>query len=66
MAVSAMQASFAGGEISPNLYGRVDLERYASSLRRCRNFMVRQFGGVDNRSGFRFLGKQKTHRRSAG
>lgn len=59
MAVSAMQASFAGGEISPNLYGRVDLERYASSLRRCRNFMVRQFGGVDNRAGFRFLGESK-------
>lgn len=59
MAVSAMQASFAGGEISPNLYGRVDLERYASSLRRCRNFMVRQFGGVDNRAGFRFLGEAK-------
>jgi hypothetical protein len=54
-----MQASFAGGEISPNLYGRVDLERYASSLRRCRNFMVRQFGGVDNRAGFRFLGEAK-------
>jgi hypothetical protein len=60
MAVSAMQASFAGGEISPNLYGRVDLERYASSLRRCRNFMVRQFGGVDNRAGFRFLGEAKS------
>lgn len=59
MAVSAMQASFAGGEISPNLYGRVDLERYASSLRRCRNFIVRQFGGVDNRPGFRFIGEAK-------
>lgn len=59
MAVSAMQASFAGGEISPNLYGRVDLERYASSLRRCRNFVVRQFGGIDNRPGFRFIGESK-------
>lgn len=59
MAVSAMQASFAGGEISPNLYGRVDLERYASSLRRCRNFIVRQFGGIDNRPGFRFIGEAK-------
>lgn len=59
MGVSSMQVSFAGGEISPNLYGRVDLERYASSLRRCRNFIVRQFGGIDNRSGFRYLGAAK-------
>ncbi|MCC3733709.1 hypothetical protein LLS47_12300 [Rouxiella badensis] len=59
MGISSMQSSFAGGEISPNLYGRVDLERYASSLRRCRNFIVRQFGGVDNRSGFRYLGAAK-------
>lgn len=59
MAISAMQPSFAGGEISPNLYGRVDLERYGNSLRRCRNFIVRQFGGIDNRSGFRYLGSAK-------
>jgi hypothetical protein len=48
-----------GGEISPSLYGRIDLEKYQTSLRRCRNFIVRQSGGIENRPGFRFLGSAK-------
>ena len=45
MTTSLIQPSFAGGEVSPSLYGRVDLEKYQTSLRRCRNFIVRQYGG---------------------
>lgn len=48
--------SFAGGELSPAMYGRVDLSKYAIGLRRCRNFLVHRTGGVSNRAGFRFLG----------
>ncbi|QPT15232.1 hypothetical protein I6G37_09945 [Serratia rubidaea] len=59
MTTSLIQPSFAGGEISPSLYGRVDLEKYQTSLRRCRNFIVRQYGGVENRPGTRFVAEAK-------
>jgi hypothetical protein len=48
--------SLAGGELSPSLYGRVDLGKYAVGLRRCRNFLVHRTGGVSNRPGFAYLG----------
>ena len=28
-----------GGEIAPSLYGRVDMAKYATALRKCRNFI---------------------------
>ncbi|MFW0699023.1 hypothetical protein [Pantoea sp. R13S299] len=56
---SLIQPSFAGGEISPNVYGRVDLAKYAVALRRCRNFIVRQYGGIENRPGTRFIAEAK-------
>lgn len=52
---SALQPSFTGGELSPSLYGRVDLARYGTSLKTCRNFIAQQYGGVTNRSGTRFI-----------
>lgn len=59
MANSLIQPSFAGGEISPNVYGRVDLAKYSVALRRCRNFIVRQYGGIENRPGTRFIAEAK-------
>ena len=59
MTTSLIQPSFSGGEISPSLYGRIDLEKYQTSLRRCRNFIVRQYGGVENRPGTRFVAEAK-------
>ncbi|OBU04838.1 hypothetical protein [Morganella psychrotolerans] len=55
MAISIIQPSFSGGEIAPSLYGRVDLAKYATALRKCRNFIVRQYGGAENRPGTRFI-----------
>lgn len=52
-----LQPSLTGGEISPALYGRVDLARYGSSLARCENFIVREYGGVEARPGLQFLGE---------
>ncbi len=45
------QVSFAGGELSPMLYGRTDLDRYPSGARTLLNFIVTQHGPVVNRSG---------------
>lgn len=56
-----IQPSFARGELSPALYGRVDLASYQVGLRTARNFIVRSTGGVDNRAGLRFLLPVKDH-----
>ena len=55
MAISWIQPSFAGGEIGPSLYGRIDMAKYQVALRKCDNFIVRQYGGVENRPGTRFV-----------
>lgn len=59
MAFSWIQPSFAGGEIGPSLYGRIDMSKYQVALRKCDNFIVRQYGGVENRPGTRFIGEAK-------
>lgn len=53
------QRAFAGGEISPALYGRADQAKYATGLRTCRNFIVQRFGGVTNRPGTEFIAETK-------
>ncbi|EOC1317149.1 hypothetical protein ACI09J_001771 [Cronobacter turicensis] len=58
-AFSWIQPSFAGGEIGPSLYGRVDMAKYQVALRRCSNFIVRQYGGVENRPGTQFIAPAK-------
>jgi len=49
------QVSLSSGEVSPAIYGRVDLARYMTALRTCRNFIVRPTGGVSNRPGTEFI-----------
>lgn len=60
MPVTLNQTNFASGEISPSLYGRVDISRWQSALKTCRNFIVRPYGGVENRAGTRFINEIKT------
>lgn len=55
-----LQPTFTGGELSPSLYARVDLARYGTSVRTGKNFVVRAYGGLVNRSGFQFVGEAKT------
>lgn len=59
MGTKIIQPSFAGGELSPDCYGRVDLARYGTSVRTGKNFIVRPYGGLSNRPGFQFLGEVK-------
>jgi hypothetical protein len=54
------QTSFAGGELSPSLYGRTDLDRYRIGARQLKNFIVTPFGAVSNRPGTQYLGAVKT------
>lgn len=53
--------SFARGEISPSLWGRVDTAVYHVALATARNIVVRPTGGALNRAGFLFLGPCADH-----
>jgi hypothetical protein len=53
------QPSLSSGEISPSLYARVDLTKYATGLKTCRNFIVEKFGGISNRPGTQFIAEVK-------
>lgn len=55
MGVSIIQPSFASGELAPSLYARVDLARYQTGLKLCRNFLVMPYGGIKNRPGTVFI-----------
>ncbi|MER1940650.1 hypothetical protein ABS755_08070 [Castellaniella sp. FW104-16D08] len=50
-----LQRSFAGGEVAPELHGRIDLVKYQTGLARCENFQVLPHGPVRNRPGFEFV-----------
>lgn len=56
---AVLQPSLAGGELAPSLWSRVDLARYLSSLKTCRNFIVQVFGGAKNRPGFEMISTTK-------
>lgn len=47
--------SFSKGEVTPYLYGRVDLATYQVACRTLRNFKVRPYGGVSRRPGTQYL-----------
>jgi len=59
-----IQTNFTGGEISPRLYGRVDLQKYATSVERCENFIIFPHGGITKRSGTRFISEVKYSNRT--
>lgn len=49
------QNSFAGGELSPDLYGRVDIALYNTGLRTLLNGFVNYHGGCSNRPGTKYV-----------
>lgn len=53
------QFSFSGGEVSPSLYGRVDLVKYQTGLKKLRNFIVARHGGAYNRPGLKFVAETR-------
>lgn len=56
-----IQPSFAAGELSPSVYGRVDIAKYSIGLRTAKNVFIRPHGGVSNRAGLEFIGPVKDH-----
>jgi hypothetical protein len=55
--IPVIQPSFAAGELSPYLYGRVDLAKYRVGARTLLNFFVHPHGGASNRPGTRWIGE---------
>ncbi|PQV51866.1 hypothetical protein [Paraburkholderia sp. BL21I4N1] len=47
--------SFAAGEITPELFGRVDLDQFQTGLATCRNFITLPHGPAVNRAGLAFV-----------
>ena len=43
--------SFAGGEITPEMFGRIDLVKYQTGLALCKNFLVLPHGPITRRPG---------------
>lgn len=59
MRMDILSTNFSGGELSPRLYGRPDLAKYADSLKQARDVVVMQHGGVRGRPGTDYLGEVK-------
>lgn len=54
MPMPAMQVAFTGGELSPALYARVDIDKFSTGARTLKNFFVHASGGVSNRTGLKY------------
>lgn len=58
MPIHSLQPSFVGGEWSPSLYVRSDVQKFSSALALARNMTVHPGGGVSNRPGTYFVAEQ--------
>lgn len=54
-----LQRSFAGGEVAPELFGRIDDVKYQTGLATSRNFITKPQGPAENRPGFEFVREAK-------
>jgi hypothetical protein len=59
MSTRTLSRSFAGGEISPQLFARVDLDKYQTGLALLENAWVLPQGPVQNRPGFAYVNRTK-------
>ena len=61
--VRTFSRSFAGGEVTPEFYGRIDDAKFQTGLAKCLNFYPLPHGPVSNRPGFGFVREVKTSSR---
>lgn len=54
-----LQAAFSGGEVSPSLYPRTDIDKYQISVALLKNFIVHAHGGASNRAGLEYVATTK-------
>lgn len=58
--IRTLARSFAGGEVTPEFFGRIDDVKYQTGLAKCLNFIPLPHGPVANRPGFAFVREVKT------
>lgn len=51
--------SFSGGEISPEMFGRIDADKYQSGAAKMLNMIVKPQGPAKNRPGFKYVAQTK-------
>ena len=54
-----MQNSFSGGELSPVMDARQDLQKYSSGVKKMKNFYALAHGAAVNRPGTYFIAETK-------
>ena len=59
--IRTFKTSFVGGEVAPELYGRLDLEKEQSGLALCENFVILPSGPAQNRAGLRMVSNTKAN-----
>ena len=59
MSVRILNRSFSGGEITPELFGRLDLSKVQEALALCMNFITLPHGPVVNRPGTEYVEEVK-------
>lgn len=59
MSFASMQHGFSSGEMSPRLFGRTDLAKYALGCSTMRNFFCDYRGGASSRAGLAYIGMCK-------
>ncbi len=57
---SPILTNFTSGELSPRLNGRIDMEKYYNGASKISNFAVLMHGGLQKRSGTKFIREIKT------
>lgn len=57
--IRILNRSFAGGEISPEMFGRIDDVKFATGTALMRNFIALPHGPAANRPGFQFVREVK-------
>lgn len=60
-----LQRSFAGGIITPELYGRIDLAKFQTGLAECSNMIILPHGPATKRPGFEYVWAAKNASKAA-
>lgn len=66
MTVNTIQTAFVGGEVSPGIYGRIDLAKYKIGASTMRNIFANYRGGASSRAGTSYVGMCKQAAPNAG
>lgn len=59
MGLRILDRAFSAGELTPELFGRVDFDKFQEGLATCRNFITLPHGPAANRTGTEFVAEVK-------